>query len=177
MRKLTYLVAVSLDGCIAAADGSFDCFPAEGDHVADYLRALDSFDTVLMGRRTYEVALRRGVTDPYPRMRSYVFSRSMRESPDARVQLVSGDAAAFVAGLNNQPGGDIYLCGGAELAAALLAAHLIDEIVVKLNPLLIGSGIPLFARIHKPAALELIGSKTYPSGVVMLSYRVSQRPC
>ncbi len=124
-----------------------------------------------MGRKTYEVGLRAGVTDPYPHLKSYVFSRTMEKSPHERVELVSEDPAGFVARLKRQPGMDIYLCGGAELAAVLLEAHLIDEIVVKLNPLLIGSGIPLFSRIPKPIDLELIGSKIYGNGVLLLTYR------
>lgn len=171
VRKLQYLVAASLDGQICRQDGSFDCFPTEGGHVADYLETLKSFDAVLMGRKTYEVGLKEGVTDPYPWMESYVFSRSMKQSPNARLQIVSENPVGFVEDLKKRPGRDIYLCGGADLAATLFAANLIDEIVVKLNPLLIGSGIPLFARIGEPADLELFDIKRYESGVVLLSYR------
>jgi dihydrofolate reductase len=175
MRKVVYLVATSLDGSIAQADGSFDCFIAEGPHVDDYMAALDTFDDVLMGRATYEVGLRMGVTNPYPNMRSFVFSRAMTKSPDGKVQLVSGDAVGFVERLKAEPGRDIYLCGGASLAAGLLAADLIDEIVVKLNPLLIGPGIPLFSRMDRPRRLELTSHKVYDNGVLLLSYRVQSR--
>jgi dihydrofolate reductase len=134
MRKLQYQVAASLDGQICRPDGSFDCFPTEGDHVQDYLDKLKTFDAVLMGRKTYEVGLREGKTDPYPAMDSYVFSRAMPDSPDPRVRLVPENAAGFVSDLKSSPGGNIYLCGGADLAATLFTANLIDEIVVKLNP-------------------------------------------
>src|SRR5690606_33686683 len=140
MRKLVYLVATSADGKIARLDGSFDCFPTQGDHVDDSLKTLESFDDVLMGRCTYEVGLKAGITNPYPSMRGHVFSSTMRESPDPNIQLVAGDPAAYVPGLKQQPGRPIYPCGGAQLAATLLAAGLIDELVVKLNPLLIGAG-------------------------------------
>ena len=171
MRKLEYLVAASLDGQICLSDGSFDCLLRGGDHVQDYFDRLKTFDAVLMGRKTYEVGLHEGKTDPYPTMDSYVFSRSMPESPDPRVHLVSEDATGFVSDLKSRPGGSIYLCGGAELAATLFAANLIDEIVVKLNPLLIGAGIPLFAHIETPVDLDLFAVKKYESGVVLLSYR------
>lgn len=171
MRKLQYLVAASLDGYICKPDGSFDYFPTEGDHVQDYFEKLKGFDAVLMGRKTYEVGLREGKTDPYPAMDSYVFSRTMTDSPDPQVTLVSENATEFVSDLKNSPGGDIYLCGGAEFAATLLKANLIDEIIIKLNPILIGKGIPLFAHIETPVDLDLFAVKRYESGVVLLSYR------
>ena len=171
MRLLQYLVAASLDGRICRPDGSFDCFLKPGDHVEDYLEKLESFDAVLMGRRTYEVGLREGTTDPYPSMESYVFSRTMTESPDPRVHLVRENAVELVTNLKAKPGGAIYLCGGADLAATLFAADLIDEVIVKLNPLVIGDGVPLFARVEAPVDLELFDVKRYESGVVLLSYR------
>lgn len=172
MRDVVYLVAASLDGSIARADGSLDCFPTEGEHADDCLNSLNAFDDVLMGRRTYEVGLAQGVTNPYPRMKSWVFSRTMRESPHENVRIISGHAVEFVADLKNKPGRDIYLCGGSELAATLLEADLVDRVEVKLNPLLIGAGIPLFARVAQPLPLEIVRHRVYSSGVALLSYRV-----
>ena len=173
-RLLKYVVASTLDGRIAQRDGSFDFFAAAGDaHAPDYLASLREFGSVLMGRKTYEVGLRMGVTDPYPFLDSYVFSSSLEASPNERVHLVREDPAAWVHAFKQRPGGgDIYLCGGATLAGALLKAGLIDEMVVKLNPLLIGDGMPLFDSVPAPFLLELSKSKTYPNGVVLLTYRV-----
>ena len=78
----------------------------------------------------------------------------------------------LVKGLKGETGKDIYLCGGADLAGTLFAAGLVDEIIVKLNPVVFGSGISLFSGAIKPTDLELTGSKIYGNGVVMLSYRV-----
>ena len=172
MRKLKYHVATTADGFIARQDGSFDCFPLEGDHVSDYLESLRSYDTVLMGRRTYEVGLNLGVTDPYPHMKSFVFSRTMNESPDERVAVIAVNAVAVVRKLKGEEGGDIYLCGGATLATELFTEGLIDEVILKVNPVLLGSGIPLLHGLGKHVDLELMGSKAYESGVVLLSYRV-----
>src|SRR5262245_22389651 len=172
MRKLKYHVAASADGFIARQDGSFDCFPAAGDHVDDYLDSLKSYGAVLMGRKTYEVGLKMGVTDPYPYLKSYVFSRTMKESPDTRVEVVAENGSDLVRSLKNQPGKDIYLCGGADLASALFKEGLIDEVILKVNPLLLGSGIPLLSDIGRRVDLEFIGSKVYDSGVVLLSYSV-----
>src|SRR5690606_28939875 len=104
------------------------------------------FDTVLMGRKTYEVGSTAGFTNPYPTLKQYVFSRSMPESPDPQVQLVRERAPETVGHLKEAQGKDIWLCGGAELASTLMEAGLIDCLIIKLNPVVFGAGIPLFAR-------------------------------
>lgn len=172
MRTLVYHVAASLDGRIAREDGTFDFFLQEGEHVTDFLRSLGRFDTVLMGRATYEVGLRLGVTDPYPALKSYVFSRTLPQSPDRHVELVREDAAGFVRTLKAQAGRDLWLCGGAGLASALFGAHLIDEVIVKLNPVLAGAGIGLLAGGGHRIGLALLESRGYESGVVLLRYGV-----
>jgi dihydrofolate reductase len=174
MRKLQYFVACSIDGYIAHEDGSLDGFPAEGEHVPEFLASLSQFDTVLMGRKTYDVALKAGVTSPYPAMRQYLFSRSMRQSPDPQVELISENAVEVVRCLKAEEGKLIWLCGGADLAATLFAEKLIDEIVVKMNPFLLGSGIPLFARAVAQTDLDLLVSRVFGSGVVWLRYRVTR---
>jgi dihydrofolate reductase len=121
LRDLTYYVASSLDGFIAREDGSFDFFPAEGDHLADYvarfpetlpghLRAAlgvtagnRSFDAVLMGRRTYEVGLKIGLTSPYGHLAQYLFSRTMAASPDPSVELLRGDPPSEPIRTGGQP--------------------------------------------------------------------------
>jgi dihydrofolate reductase len=188
VRKLIYYVACTADGFIARRDGSFDCFPMEGDHIAGLIESFPEtipghlrgalgvraankeFDTVLMGRRTYEVGLAAGVTSPYPHLKQYVFSRGMARSPDAEVELVSGDAAGLVRELKGQAGKDIWLCGGGDLAAVLLPE--IDGLILKVNPLMLGTGIPLFAGSARQVGLELTGSRAYGSGVILLHYRV-----
>lgn len=173
MRKLKYHVASTLDGFIAHEDHTVDGFLPEGDHVSGYLESLKKdYDTVLMGRKTYEFGFQFGVTDPYPWMKQYVLSRTMEKSPDPNVELFSGDVIEFVKQLKEATGKDIYLCGGAKLAGDLLVAGVVDEIIVKLNPVVFGKGIPLFSGAITQTNLELTGSKAYESGVVLLHYRV-----
>lgn len=172
MRKVVYYVACSVDGYIAHVDGTWDGFLTEGDHIADYLNSFDQFDVVLMGRKTYEIGVNMGKTDPYPTMESYVFSRSMKESPDERVTLVADNVGELVSQLKQQDGKSIYLCGGASLASALMAENLIDEIVLKVNPFFMGKGIPLFEGVIRQTPLELTKSTVYDNGCIWLYYRV-----
>ena len=173
MRKLKYHVAATLDGFIAHPDSTIDGFLEEGEHVTEYLESLrNDYDIVLMGRRTYEFGFQFGVTNPYPWMKQYVVSRTMEESPDPNVELVSQNIIDLVRGLKEETGRDIYLCGGADLAGSLIASGLVDEIILKLNPVVFGSGISLFSGSISRTDLELTGSKIYGNGVVLLSYRV-----
>ena len=175
MRKLKYYVACSVDGFIARKDGSFNDFIFEGEVVNDYIESLQLFDIVLMGRKTYEVGLKESKTNPYPMMKSYVFSRSMKESPDENVEIVSENGIELVRNLKNETGKDIYLCGGANLATILFGENLIDEIILKINPFVMGSGISLFGEVIQPTALKLTDSKVYESGVVLVNYHVLTR--
>ncbi len=193
MRELIYYVAGTVDGFIAQEDGSFDGMPWDEAYLADlgasfpetfpvHLREVLGvrggnkwFDIVLMGRKTYEEGLKVGSTSPYPTMRQYVFSRTMEESLDEQVELVSENAVEVVSALKQETGKAIWLCGGANLAATLFAGGLIDKIILKLNPVVFGRGIPLFSGPIQLTNLELTDSKIYSSGHVLLHYRVKPR--
>ncbi len=173
MRKIIYHVAITLDGFLARQDGSFDFFPTAGDHIADYVTTLTTaYGAVVMGRHTYEVGLRVGVTDPYPHLATYVVSSTMTASPDARVTLVRDDVEGAMRRLREQPGKDIYLAGGGQLASRLLAAGLVDEVWLKVNPVLLGAGIPLAPGLGSPLPLRLLSTRVYDSGVVLTRYAV-----
>lgn len=160
MRALTYYVGATLDGFIADSDGQFGFLPIEPD-VMEAMNAQHPetvpvqarepfgltgvankrFDTVLMGRATYEPALQAGITSPYSHLRQCVFSRTLG-SGDKDVEIISSDPVEFVRDLKRQDGMDIWLCGGGKLAGALIGE--IDELILKRYPLAIGSGVPLF---------------------------------
>lgn len=170
-RKLIYHVAVTLDGFIADPEGQFPLGALEGEHVSEYLASLkEDYGAVLMGRRTYELGLAHGVTDPYPWLQSYVFSRTLTQSPNDRVRLVREGAAELVRSLKAQSGKAIYLCGGGDLASQLMDADLVDELWLKLNPLLFGRGLALAPLLAKPRALRLIDFKRYATDVMLLKY-------
>lgn len=189
MRRLIYYIACTVDKFIARADGSFDFFLMEGDHVADLLKHFpeiipvhfrdklsitaenQTFDAVVMGRETYEVGLKEGIANPYPQMKQYVVSRTLKANPDPNVELVSTDPAVFVRELKQQSGKDIWLCGGGNLATTLFPE--IDELILKVHPILLGSGISLFSGAIELTSLELTGSKIYNNGFMLLNYQLN----
>lgn len=192
MRKLVYFVACSVDGFIAHIDGSHDGFSQDRQYLTDLFSVFPEivpshlrnvlgihaenqwFDIVLMGRKTYEIGLKEGVTNPYPHMQQYLFSHSLEKSPDEHVELVSGNAVALVNRLKQSDGKDIWLCGGANLATTLFAENLVDQLILKVNPFLMGSGIPLFSKPIPQTALQLTDRHTYGAGVVLLHYQVNR---
>jgi len=171
MRKVTFGGGNSLDNYFARKDDAFDWLLWDdevGSITASYWKTVD---TVVMGRRTYEVAMRSG-TASYPGVKNYVFSRTLKKSPDSKVELVSGDAAEFVRRLKEQEGKGICVMGGGLLARSLLEANLIDEIGLNIHPVLLGSGIPLFHEMSHQIDLELIECRPLKNGCVYVSYRV-----
>ena len=177
MRKVTFGGANSLDNYIARKDGSFDWI-MHGKEAAEYMKDYwKTIDTVLMGRKTYEVALKysEGERNPYPGVKSYVFSRTLKEIEDKSVELVKEDAADFVRRLKKQKGKDICVMGGGDFAKTLFEAGLIDEIGFNIHPVLLGSGIPLFHEMKQQINLELLECKPFKNGCVLVTYRVKNK--
>jgi dihydrofolate reductase len=173
MRKVTFGGANSLDNYFARPDDSVDwllwCDEAAAV-MADYWKTID---TIVMGRRTYEVALRQGQgSSSYPGMKTYVFSRTLSPGTRDGVTIVSSDVVPFVRELKQQDGKDICMMGGGELAKPLFAAGLIDEIGLNIHPVLLGAGIPIFHPMCRQIDLELIECKTFKNGCVLVTYRV-----
>lgn len=171
MRQVTFGVANSLDNFIARRDHAVDWL-LWGKEVASVTSAFwKTIDTVVMGRKTYEVALKNGTTS-YPGVKNYVFSRTMKNSPDRDVEIISEDAAVFVGKLKDSKGKGICIMGGGELAKSLFQAGLIDEICLNIHPVLLGSGIPLFFPMTHQSDLDLLECKPFKNGCVFLRYRV-----
>lgn len=177
MRKVTFGGANSLDNYIARKDDSVDWL-MHGKEAAEYLRDYwKTIDTVLMGRKTYEVALKlgKGQGNPHPGVKTYVFSRTLTELADKSVELVKEDAAGFVRKLKKQEGKDIFVMGGGDFARTLFEAGLIDELGFNIHPVLLGSGIPLFLEMKQQINLELLECRPFKNGCVLVTYRVKNK--
>ena len=172
MSTLDYYIATTLDGFISRADHSFNFFLQDPEHLRHYVARIQSYDTILMGRATYQVGVAQGVTDPYPWARSLVFSRSLGALPAPRLELVDGDAAVRVRALKQETDSPIYLCGGGQLAGSLLAAGLVDRVILKQHPLLLGEGIPLVSALPAAVRLRLSAEQAFGEGIVERCFEV-----
>ena len=170
MRKVTFRVANSLDNYIARKDGSVDWILHSKEANSSLAEFWKTIDTVLWGRKTYEIA--EGRMPAYKGVKNYVFSHTKKKSADKGVEIVNGDAVEFTRNLKNQDGKDIFVMGGGELAKSLFEGDLIDEVGMNIHPVLLGSGIPLFHEMKGQANLELLECKTFSNGCVLISYRV-----
>jgi dihydrofolate reductase len=173
MRKVTFGGANSLDNYLARPDHAVNWL-LWGEEAATVMKDYwKTIDTVLMGRKTYEVAVQKGQRGGgYAGVKTYVFSRTLPEGVHDGVTVVGQDAAEFVRDLKGQDGKDICIMGGGELARPLFEAGLIDEIGFNIHPVLLGSGIPLFHPMNRQIDLELLDCRAFKNGCVYVTYRV-----
>ncbi|HWP37893.1 MAG TPA: dihydrofolate reductase family protein [Gemmatimonadales bacterium] len=170
LRRVRYSVAMSLDGYIADPDGGYDWIPVDPD--IDFGALFRDVDTVLVGRKSWEIARRQPGGGGMPPLPTYVFSRTLRPA-DVPGAVLSRDPAQTVAELKRQPGKNIWLFGGGELFRSLLAHDLVDEVEIGLVPVLLGRGLPMLPGADRLARLELLGHRVYAAtGTVLLRYQI-----
>lgn len=143
MRRVRYSVAMTLDGYVAGPKGQSDWIVIDPE--IDFAALSSAFDTMLLGRKTYQAALQQGGGPAMPGMQAYVLSRTLRQA-DCPGVTVSDDAGDTVAKLKAAPGKDIWLFGGGSLFRSLLGMGLVDTVEVAIIPVLLGGGHPAPAR-------------------------------
>jgi len=169
-RRLRYQVAVSLDGFIAGPRGEYDWIVM--DPSIDFGALFKQFDTLVMGRKTYEPLIAQGGHGAQPGVEVVVFSRTLPAATHPGVRIVNDDPRKVVAAMKKKPGRDIWLFGGGELFRTLLSAGLVDSVEVAVMPVLIGEGIPLLPP-GGTTTLKLVDYKILPkSGIAILAYAV-----
>ena len=170
MRRIRYQVATSLDGYIAGPKGEADWIIMDPD--IDFRALFAQFDTVLIGRRTFEgMARGKKKAGAMPGMKTLVFSRTLRQHDYPKITIVAENAEETLTALRAESGKDIWLFGGL-LFRSLLDAGLVDTVEVAVMPVLLGGGIPLLPFPAKQAKLKLTGHKVYKTGIVSLEYAV-----
>lgn len=170
-----YYVAISLDGYISGVDGNIEGFMHEGNGIDRYLSDLNTYDTVIMGRNTYEFGYRFGLKPgqaPYPNMQHYIFSKDLKfddKMDNVHVRYLDINE---IQKLRKEEGTDIYLCGGGQFAGWLLEQEQIQYLKVKLNPMILGQGIRLFEGSTKFVRTELLETNNYDYGLQIMNYKM-----
>ncbi|MDO8553813.1 MAG: dihydrofolate reductase family protein [Candidatus Micrarchaeota archaeon] len=169
MRKIILFIASSLDGFITGENGELDWLFTDQDY--GYTKFLSSTDCALMGRKTYETAIKLG-DSPKEGRKWYVFTHSSEQNKE-NITFIS-DLVPFTKKLRQQKGKNIWLIGGSEAISILMNAGLVDEIIISIHPILLGKGIPLFKNIGKIINLKLVKSTKFNSGLLQLHYLVER---
>jgi dihydrofolate reductase len=174
MRKVVLGLGISLDGYIARPDGTVDFLFMPKDYPMGPFFA--TIDTALMGRRTYDVALKMsGGTYNESRLKSYVFSHSQPPGERIGVTFVNEPPKDFLAKLRKHSGKNVWLMGGGELARSFLKDDLVDELYIGIVPVLIGEGLPLFPSGFPQREFSLLENKTFSKGMIALKYERAGR--
>ncbi|HEY6065532.1 MAG TPA: dihydrofolate reductase family protein [Thermoanaerobaculia bacterium] len=178
-RKIIVSIATSADGYIARPDGDVKWLDRPRPRGFYGMSAFfESIDTILWGRKTYDVALGfsggKGIGYGM-RVKNYVFSRRPPKSHPSDVEFVREPISTFAKRLRAAPGKNVWMMGGGEIIGSFLDAGEIDEFVIHVIPVLIGEGIPLIAPRHRLMKLELLATRPYPDGVVKLHYAVLRK--
>ena len=169
MRRIRYAVAMSLDGYIAGPKGEADWILMDPE--IDFAALFKEFDTFFLGRRTFE-AMGKGGSGGSRGTKTYVFSRTLRQSDHPKVKIVSEASKEAVDEIRAAPGKDIWLFGGGSLFNSFVELGLVDTVEVSIIPVLLGEGIPLYSPPAQRAKLELTDHKVYKTGIVSLKYAV-----
>lgn len=171
MKRVRYAVAASLDGYIAGPKGEFDWIVQDPE--VDFAAMMKQFDTILVGRKTFMTMVAAGRTT-MPGMKTVVVSTTLKAEEHPGVTIIGDDIADRVGRLRQQSGKDIWLFGGGELFRSLLQAGLVDTVEVSIEPVLLGSGVPLLPLTIDRKHLKLATHRVYRSGVVHLEYDVQR---
>ena len=162
---------MSLDGYIATQDNGLEFLSIveEKDQDYSYTDFVNTVDTVIVGRKSYDKVLSMGLEYPHTNKKLYIITRTPKPEVGS-TKFYSGSLKELVLELKSKKGKSIYVDGGAEVANELLNDNLIDEFYISIVPSLLGNGISLFKNNRPGLKLKLISTKSYNKGLVQLHY-------
>ncbi len=170
-RKLILYIACSVDGYIAKPDNDLTFLDivqkAEEDY--GYHDFIQTVDTIIMGRKTYDWVMRHVDSFPHADKESYIITRTYR-SPIGNTIFYNGSLKSLVVGLKEKSGKNIFCDGGAEIVNELLCEKLFDEFIISVIPVIVGNGTRLFKEYIPEEKLKLITVKHFETGLVQLHY-------
>jgi len=176
MKKIIYYVATSVDGYISGPNGDISGFVGSGNGVEKYLEDLKAFETVIMGKHTYEFGYKYGLIPgklAYPHMEHYIFSETLSfDDADEKLHVVKNRSIEEIEKIRSISPTDVYLCGGGIFAGWLLENELIDVLKLKINPLILGGGVRLFGDSAKQYKLKLMSTEVYDEGLIFNTYEI-----
>jgi dihydrofolate reductase len=175
MRKIRYAVAISLDGYIAGPNAEYDWIGVDAE--VDFAGFWSQFDTLMMGRKTYDLAVQvrgKAAFTAFTGVTSIVFSRTLKQPDHPHVSVVPELNADWVRDVKARSGKDIWLFGGGNLCRSFLDAGLVDSVEVAIVPVLLGAGIPLLSPPYRPTQLRLLSHRLYRSGRISLVYEIQR---
>ena len=172
MRKVQYGVAISLDGFIAGPNGEADWIKV--DSKINFSEIWAQFDILMMGRRTFEVAVARLGQATFGGKDVFVLSGSLKPQDHPGVTIVSEPSRQWMQSLKGQAGRDIWLMGGGEVFRYMLGLGEVDSVSVMVIPVLLGAGVPLMSGPYDQTILKLSAHRVYQSGVVSLTYEINK---
>jgi dihydrofolate reductase len=180
MRKVVFGGACSLDGYFAREDGRVDWLVWSSDVEAIMKEMWPRFDVMVMGRKTWQTSIEQFSEEELEKareassgMKEYIFSRTLPAGPaKGGYEVINSDPAEFIRKLKTEEGKDIMVMGGGEIGSLLIDGGVVDEIGLNIQPVLLGSGIPVFRRMSRQVDLELVESRPISGGCVIANYRV-----
>ncbi|MEW7292825.1 dihydrofolate reductase family protein [Aquimarina sp. 2304DJ70-9] len=177
MSKIIYYVATSLDGFISGPNDDISNFVVDGNGVEQYLSDLKSFNTVIMGRKTYEFGYNYGLEPgqpAYPHMEHYIFSNSLHLENLHDSVHIEKPSIDRINEIKENSTTDVYLCGGGDFAGWLLDNRQIDLLKLKINPIILGGGVKIFGNSKTNANWKLIESNQFDNGLQIAEYELKK---
>jgi len=170
-RKLILYISMSLDGFIADSSGDLEFLSLVEQEGEDYgyFKFVESVDTVIIGRKTYDKVRSMGFEYPHSDKDVYIITRTAKPA-EGKFQYFTGNLVELVSRLKSQSGKHIYCDGGAQIVNLLKTSDLIDEYIISVIPVILGQGIRLFDSKSSLQKLKLISSNSFDSGLVQVRY-------